>query len=75
MANWRPDFPTQGTNVRVPRAYGAGHYGESLYGRWEGTFVIQAPCLPTWGAGAAPCQGAWVGQGPCAPAWTKKGNC
>jgi hypothetical protein len=64
---------TQG-NVRTPRPYGDGVYGESLYGRWDGAYVIEAPCAPSWGA-QAPCTPTWAPAAPCAPAWTAKENC
>jgi hypothetical protein len=38
-------------NVRPARAYGgrtAGFYGQSLYGRWPGDYVITTPCAPVW---------------------------
>ena len=42
-----PD-PDPTDNVRPPRPYGAGFYGERLYGLWPGTFVLVMPCTPAW---------------------------
>jgi hypothetical protein len=74
MATWTPSYPTQGSNVRVPRPYGAGYYGESLYGQWEGKYLIDAPCTPAWGE-QAPCTPAWGAQAPCEPTWGAQAPC
>jgi hypothetical protein len=37
------------SNVRSPRPYGDGRYGESIYGQWTGFYLtVPPPCAPTW---------------------------
>jgi hypothetical protein len=40
--------PVPGSTVRPLRVYGAGTYGESLYGRWTGAYLLTQPCTPSW---------------------------
>ena len=62
-------------NVRRPRPHGSGTYGQSLYGRWSGLYVIEKPCTPPWDADAA-CGAVWVKAPPCPPpAWTPRKDC
>jgi hypothetical protein len=68
--------PPPGSNVKTPRVYGAGRYGESLYGLWEsgGGYTLILPCTPAW-APAGACAPAWTVQAPCTPAWAPAPIC
>lgn len=52
----------------VPRPYGAGIYGESLYGRWARLWSDAEACAPVF-TPIAPCAPSWAAQTPCKPTW------